>query len=178
METRPATSQTKLQPGRKAGCVYTKLLIPLDGSQNAETILPYAIELAKHCESHVTLLEATETLEEVIATLEPAEPVGMTPQVIESMVEGVEGEKDEAERYLTRVVKRLRAEGLDVDEVTVEGAAGPAIVHYVAEHGIDVIAMSSHGRGGVARALLGSVTDHVMQHVSVPVLVLRSHGDK
>ena len=158
--------------------MFEKLLIPLDGSEVAESILPYATELARRCGSHVTLLEAVESIEEAIAMIEPSEPAVAVPGTVDALVEGVESEHTAAEQYLSRVATKLGDEGIQADTAVVEGGPGQAIVEAAEQRGCDVIAISSHGRGGIERLLMGSVADHVIRHARMPVLVLHYHEPK
>src|SRR5487761_1233704 len=104
--------------------MFEKLLIPLDGSEVAESILPYATELARRCGSHVTLLEAVESIEEAIAMIEPSEPAVAVPGTVDALVEGVESEHTAAEQYLSRVATKLGDEGIQADTAVVEGGPG------------------------------------------------------
>ena len=156
--------------------MYDKMLVPLDGSEVSELVLPYAIEFAKRCGSQVTLLQTVESLGQAMATMAPADPVLVTPQTTESILEGIEAEQQAAREYLTGIAARFKGEGIDTGTVVASGSPGTEIIHYVDEQEINVVAMSSHGRGGLGRAILGSVADHVMHHTTVPVLVLRYTG--
>lgn len=158
--------------------MYDRLLVPLDGSELSAQIIPYAVELAKRCSSHVTLVRVVETVGQAMATMTPAEPALVTPQAVENVVEGLQGEQETASAYIKDLANRLAAEGLRVDWAVLAGSPGSAIVSYVEGKHIDVIAMTSHGRTGVERALLGSVADHVMRNAAVPVLVLRYQETK
>ena len=81
--------------------------------------------------------------------------------------------------YLRAIQARLRAGGTRLSSaVTLVGAPGPTLAQYVRETGIDLIVMATHGRGGIRRAWLGSVADHLIHHVDVPVLLLRSGTDR
>lgn len=153
--------------------MYDKMLVPLDGSDVSELILPYAIELARRCGSKVRLLQMVESLGQAMATLAPADPVLVTPETTEAIVEGVEAEAQAARDYLAGLALKFKDVGLEAESVVRSGSPGVEIIRYSEEEGIDLIAMSSHGRGGLGRAILGSVADHVMHHTSVPVLVLR-----
>jgi nucleotide-binding universal stress UspA family protein len=158
--------------------VYDSMLVSLDGSEIAAAILPYATELAKRCASHVTLIRVVESMAQAMATLAPAEPMAATPQAIENVSEGIEAEEAAARAYLSHEATQLSAAGLQVDWIVVSGPAGAAIVRYAEEKSINLIAMSSHGRGGIGRAIFGSTADHVVQHTSSPVLILPHHEKK
>ena len=157
--------------------MYDRMLVPLDGSEVAEAILPYATELARRCASHVTLIQVVESMAQAMATMAPAEPMMVSPQAVENITEGLEGETDAAQAYLKQTAAKLSSAGLQVDWIVVSGSAGPEIARYAEEHTIEMIAMSSHGRGGLERAIFGSVADHVLRHATIPVLTLPYHPD-
>jgi nucleotide-binding universal stress UspA family protein len=72
------------------------------------------------------------------------------------------------------VQARLRADGARLaSAVTLTGAVGQTLARYVQELGIDLVVMATHGRGGVQRAWLGSVADHLVRHLVIPVLLVR-----
>jgi nucleotide-binding universal stress UspA family protein len=155
--------------------MYDKILVPLDGSEVSESMLPYAIELAKRCGSKVLLLQVVESLGQAMAAMAPAEPAMVTPEATEAIIEGVEAEESSAHQYLTGIAEKFRANGSPVETMVVSGSPGVEIAR-VAEENADVVTICSHGRGGLGRALLGSVADHLIHHVNVPVLVLRHHA--
>jgi nucleotide-binding universal stress UspA family protein len=143
------------------------VLIPLDGTALAEQILPSATALGR-------LLEAEYTLLRVVA---PAPAVGFEPAGV-----GIGGfvppSEDsltlEARNYLERVASRLRGEGLTVTTAVALGQSpAAAILAEAQDRGIDLIAMETHARHGLARLLLGSVADKVIRSSPLPVLVHR-----
>lgn len=137
------------------------ILVPLDGSPLAEAALPKALELAELSGARVLLLRAAET-----HTLLPRDPTEAQVKVV-----------SEAESYLARVRKRLTRH----DRVTVEtavwyGPAARAIVEAARIRKVDQIVMTTHGRSGVRRLLLGSVAESVLRGTATPLLLLRTEG--
>jgi nucleotide-binding universal stress UspA family protein len=153
--------------------VFDKVLVPLDGSDVSELAIPYAIELAKRCGSKVTLLQTVESLGQAIATMAPVDPVLVTAETTEQMIEGVEAEQKAAEEYLTSTAAKFKAEGIDTGWVVLSGSPGLEILEYAAKEGLQLIVMATHGRGGMGRMLHGSVCDHIMHHTTLPVLFVR-----
>lgn len=143
--------------------MFETILVPLDGSKLAEAILPYVKELASRLGARVILLTAVEPQYFVhpAAGAIPDEPATKAVMV-------------DAERYLRTVADDLKATLPQVDIAVEVGDAASVIVDYAKEKGCSMIAMSTHGRSGVGRWLLGSVTDKVVHWASVPVLVFRS----
>jgi nucleotide-binding universal stress UspA family protein len=153
--------------------VFEKVLVPLDGSEVSELAVPYALDLGKGCKSKITFLQAVESLGQAIATLSPADPVMVTPETTEQIVEGVEAEQKAAEEYLNGMAGRFKEEGVEAGWVVLAGSAGFEILSYADREGFDTIVMATHGRTGFGRVLHGSVADHVLHHTKLPVLLVR-----
>jgi nucleotide-binding universal stress UspA family protein len=157
--------------------VYGKILVPLDGSKPAEVVLPYVQELARRFDSEVTLIQVVAPLSKLVAETMPAglEPTGAAAAVgVEAASEAAKAEREGARSYLEGVVGRLKAQKVKVQAEIVEGTAGDAIVEYAHHHGMDLIAMSTHGRSGLGRLVFGSVADQVLRQAGTPVLLIRS----
>ncbi len=137
-----------------------KILVPLDGSTLAESAIAKAMELAGD-EATLMLLRAAEA-----HTLP-----GMDPT--EAQVEVVR----EAEEYLAAVAGRLREQGFARVETSVwYGPAASAIVDAARLRKADLIVMSTHGRSGLGRLILGSVAESVLRGTNTPILLLRVPG--
>jgi nucleotide-binding universal stress UspA family protein len=157
--------------------VYGKILVPLDGSKLAEVVLPYAQELARRFDSEVTLIQVIAPLSKLVAETMPAamEPTGAGAAVgVEAASEALKAEREDARTYLEGVVGRLKTQEIKVQAEVVEGLAGDAIVDHAHGHGMDLIAMSTHGRSGLRRLVFGSVADQVLRRAGTPVLLIRS----
>lgn len=85
-----------------------------------------------------------------------------------------DAERVAARDYLEGVAARLTGKGLEVEWVVLEGPAAPTIAQRALEGGADLVAMTTHGRSGVARLLLGSVTEQVLRTADVPVLLWKA----
>ena len=81
-------------------------------------------------------------------------------------------QRDRIQRYLDEVADDMASAGLNVTKAIEDGSAADTIVDYAGAAGIDLIIMSTHGRGGVRRFLVGSVTDKVIRSTNLPVLVI------
>ena len=142
--------------------MYRKILVPLDGSEMAEAVLPHVEMLARANGCEVVLLRVA---------LNPAYQFAMTdPAMLGVLVSDMQAD---AEKYLQRVTAQLQERGLTVSAETAEGYTAECILQVAQEKGVDLIAMSTHGRSGVARWLIGSVADRVMRTAKVPVLLVR-----
>jgi nucleotide-binding universal stress UspA family protein len=140
---------------------FEKILVPLDGSPLAEAALARAAALAKRDDAALRLLRAVEA--SPLLGIDPAQ----------RQVEIVR----EAEEYLASVAARLGKDGVKKVETSVwYGPAASSIVEAVHLHKADLIVMSTHGRGGLGRLILGSVAESVLRGTTVPILLLRAQG--
>jgi nucleotide-binding universal stress UspA family protein len=141
-------------PGIIPEPVVDNILVPLDGSALAEQVLEPALELAGLMEARCSLLRVVESRSS------PGNHEGPPP------------EKAQAEAYLKRVAGRLREQGPEVRTwVVVARHAAEAIVAEAEAQANTVIALATHGRGGLKRLLLGSVADKLIRSAAAPVLV-------
>ena len=155
--------------------MYRRILVALDGSELAERILPHVEALSEKFGAAVTLLRATTPPETLLAAtaqggtvVEP--PIDPTPVV--------EAEEEDAENYLRAVADRLRRDGVTIDAEHSEGDPAQTILSRARELPADLIAMTTHGRGGLGRVVFGSVADEVLRHASCPVLLVRIPEDE
>ncbi len=141
--------------------MYKKILVPLDGSALAEAVLPHAQALAKAEDAEIVLLSVP-----VVPSLEfLARPPGLATQVIEDA-------EIETEAYLVKEENKLAEEGIKVKHIMREGPIPEMILKIADEVHADVIAMSTHGRTGVQRWLMGSVADRVVHYSHIPVMLI------
>jgi nucleotide-binding universal stress UspA family protein len=137
-----------------------KILVPLDGSTLAEEALSEAVALAqKDGGTTLVLLRAAEA--HAFPTSDP----------VEAQVTAVR----EAEEYLARVAERVKATGVKKVEASVwYGAPATAIVEAIGFQKPDLVVMTTHGRSGVGRLIMGSVAESVLRATTTPLLLLRS----
>lgn len=147
-----------------------RILVPLDGSELSERALSWAETLAGPSGARITLLQVVPSLTQVVA----ATSAGTTPVAAETIVdpaEQVDAAKRAARDDLERARHQITSDG-DMAIVVEEGSSGDAIVRRAEEDGVDLIVMSTRGQGGLIRAVLGSVADHVVRHARCPVLLI------
>jgi nucleotide-binding universal stress UspA family protein len=166
--------------------MYKRILVPLDGSKLAECALPHAEELAKGCNAEeVLLLSVTEQVRGQAQVLKGDDPYPGYDPSIHSGVPSITvsfgnkdvGKKDiQAQRYLDRVAKGLKAKGIKVRTEVLFWPPAEAITAYAERNDVDIIVMSSHGRSGPSRWAHSSVTDKVLRISPVPVLMVRAPG--
>jgi len=138
-----------------------RILVGLDGSSLAETILPTLRDLARRSDAEVVLLHVVHIPKTV-----PTE-AGIALDDI------VTQEQREAASYLRRLARELDADGITVRTAVVVGETAPEIVGFAERENIDLVALATHGRSGMQRWLHGSVADAVLHTVTRPLLLLR-----
>ena len=156
--------------------MFKKILVCLDGSEMAEKVLPYAIEQAKHFESELVLLRVIHE-PSVISLVLPGMPG--VPMETGGMERQIQREEHESETYLKILAENIRKEaGLQVSYDQTLGVAGPSIVQFAADNGVELIAIATHGRSGPGRVVLGSIADYVIRNAELPLLLIRPSKHK
>lgn len=152
--------------------MYDRILVPLDGSELAEQVLPYVEILAPKLQAEVLFLRAINP--ELLARYSPEGPLPV--DIYERIIEA---ETAVATEYLDNVAKRLRAGGVVVRRETVFGPPASAIIDAANRGpGTTLVAMTTHGRTGLARFALGSVAELVVRGADAPVLLVRALAER
>ncbi len=146
--------------------MFQHILVPLDGSQSAEQALPVAARIARATHASLTLLQIIPPMETLLSPIEP--------QVF--VEDFSEDDVAEAKDYLSEVERREAFDGLGIRIEVRIGPIGATLLHFAREQDIDLIVMSSHGRTGLKRWIMGSVARHVARESTIPTLILRSNG--
>jgi nucleotide-binding universal stress UspA family protein len=152
-------------PRRSA--VLRTILITLDGSELAEEVLPFGEDIARCQQARVVLLRVVPPLPVRRAAIESRVARHSAAALREEAIR-------QAEAYLEGVAQRLRERGLTVETAVRRGPVVRTIVDFAREIGADLVAMATHGRTGLSRAMAGSVAGAVMRQVEVPVLMFRA----
>jgi nucleotide-binding universal stress UspA family protein len=145
--------------------MYKRILVPLDGSKRAETILPHVEQLAQRFEAEVIFLRVVEPPPLMVT---PGQP-DMTLHQQE-----VKQRTEEAELYLKAIEGEFQQLGINARIELGQGPVVEAIIAAAAQHEIDLIALASHGRSGLAQVFYGSVAAGVLHRVDRPLLLVRS----
>jgi len=145
---------------------FDKILVPLDGTELSECMLEHAVEFGR-------LFDAAYHLVRVVPyPIDIASPY--LPHTVQLNQGLVDDAKVAAMEYLDAQAESLKQQGLTVDTaVLVDAQPGHGILKEVEAAGCDLIAMSTHGRKGLSRAILGSAADKVLRGTHVPVLLYR-----
>jgi nucleotide-binding universal stress UspA family protein len=139
------------------------VIVPLDGSEIAERALPFAVDFARDYGRPLLLLRVAG----------PVLLLGAGPETYRLTRQALMTEEDEARRYLAGVRERLAEHaGIRAECMVRQGDPAEDIIRTAEAHPGSLIVMSTHGRGGVARALLGSVATGVARATTMPLLVV------
>jgi len=135
-----------------------RVILPLDGSPLAESILPHVRRVLEKRDAELVLVRSVH--------LVPATDVDYGLIVAEL--------QDQADKYVKALVKTLAADGLRVRGITRQGPPADTILDVAKEEKASLIAMGTHGRTGLARLVFGSVTEAVLRHALCPVFLVRT----
>jgi nucleotide-binding universal stress UspA family protein len=141
---------------------FRRILVPLDGSALAEQILPRAVNLAKLVGAEITLLH-------VLASQAFAQKT-----IVDGSPSWSEKTIARAEKYLFDIAARIRANDIPtMTDIVISDSVSDAISDFATRQNVSLIAIATHGRGGVARMLRGSVADALLHSAPVCMLVLK-----
>lgn len=149
--------------------MYKTILVPLDGSKRAESILPHVETLARSFKGKVIFFVAIEP----VLMLEYNEIIG-----ISEFMEKNDYLKEKTAEYLDSLQKKFSKKGIEVQTLIGHGPAVKAIVDAAERENADLVAMASHGRTGLSRTFYGSIAAGVLQRIDRPLLLIRSRGDE
>lgn len=142
--------------------MYRHILIATDGSELAAKAVAAGLALGKQLNAKVTAVTATDPWSAIV-----------TGEAAVAFLEYQKAAEKDAERILGEVSATAKAQGVKCDTVHVNDLAAEGIITTAKARGCDLIVMSSHGRRGLARVLLGSQATRVLTFSSVPVLICR-----
>jgi nucleotide-binding universal stress UspA family protein len=152
----------------------SKVILPLDGSQLAERALPSAIDLANAYARSLLLVRVIPNLQSSLVTVGTMGALGAGAYVPSDLPQA---EEEEAQTYLNCVMKRYANDTVaPMETMTLLGDPTSRILELAASHLSSVIVMSTHGRGALGRAALGSVTTVTVQNATTPILVIPPHA--
>jgi nucleotide-binding universal stress UspA family protein len=170
-----------------------RVLIPLDGSEFSERILPQIRRYLDPTENELIILRVAEkpqtgtgAFADMVRAeawspaalpflLSQSEFAAAKHPIFTSQLE--DGVAAHIETALLPIVRSLESDGYAVSMAVRFGEPAPIIVNFIENESIDLVAMTTHGRTGLRRAVLGSVAEHVLHHVAAPVLLLRPLGE-
>ena len=152
---------------RGADSTLTRIMVPLDGSPLAESVLPYVEELAAKLPLEILLIRVVQPLRLFWMDHYPA-----------GLAEEQEAMEAEAKKYLEGLAAKLASGGLEVQWQVLIGQPAATITELARDTPHDIIAMASHGRSGITRWAMGSVAEALIRSTGDPVLVVPPPGRK
>lgn len=154
--------------GYEAPFECRRMLVPLDGTEPSEHVLPYATEVARAFTAELIL----ETVIPTLATIRGAR--GATARLLPRVGTAVlDEEANDAAAYLESLVKSLEARGLTAEGVVERGEPVKLLEHAAARHGTDMFAMATHARAGVSAIWEGSMAARLLERSGKPILLVR-----
>jgi nucleotide-binding universal stress UspA family protein len=149
--------------------MFNRILVPVDGSQEAERAVAVAIEEARHQRP-----PAEVTLVNVVPPIPMAKAIpGGLDYLHRYLPDLEEDRRKQARGILAKTSQPLREKGISVRTIVLEGHPAEAILNYAREQGQDLIVMGSRGLTGTSEFLLGSVSNAVVHHAECAVLIVR-----
>ena len=172
--------------------MFKKTLICLDGSRLAEQILPHVFESCQRFTGEMILVHVISSkitipplqtihVPPFVKDVEPGRPspvsdllqnVNIEPQV-GTQLKKIEREQMDAVRYLESVAQPLRKKGARIKAVALEGEADKAILDYASANQASLIALTTHGKGGLKRSSFGRIALSILKQTELPVLILK-----
>lgn len=153
--------------------MFKHILVPLDGSELAGSVLPMVESLAKALQARVMLVRVVD-VGSITRSVTPAAPTaGFTPEMQQVVDDTLNAERDQAAAYLQEVASRLEQAGVNVQQEVREGLPPDELLTAVEDESIDIAVVATHGRSGITRTLFGSVADHLMRNSGKPILMVK-----
>ena len=156
--------------------MYKKIMVPLDGSELAECVIPHVEKLVSGCQIGKIVF---------VRVIRPSPLSAKGAYVrnkeeldkLESSTKRIEEErKSAATKYLKEVVGRLKQNGVEYQTEVLVGKAADMLIDYTEKNEIELILIATHGRSGVSRWVRGSIADRVLRASRVPILMVRAPG--
>ena len=142
--------------------MFDHILVPLDGSPLAESVLPHVVAVARAYDARVTLMRVLEQIH-------------TTNRLQANDLLGWYISKSEAQAYLDRLTDRLQEAGLSTENTLREGPAAERIIEFAHDHNVNLIILSSHGQSGLSGWNISSIAQKIVLRAYVPVMIVRAY---
>ena len=153
--------------------MFDKVLVPLDGSELAECVMPHVEAITNGCKITEVVFVRVVSPIHLPASVPARGEFGFSEKERRELENQ---HKQNAEAYLKQIVANTRLEGAMLGYEVVVGKVADTLAQWAQNHGVDLIVIASHGRSGVSRWVMGSVADRVLRSACVPVLMIRAPG--
>jgi nucleotide-binding universal stress UspA family protein len=153
--------------------MYNKIMVPLDGSELAECVLPHVAAIATGCKIATVVFVRVIDPGTVSASLPAQGELGSQEKSRRQLEE--ERIKN-AEAYLKKISESISIENAVLQYEVIEGKVTETLADWAEKNDVDLIVIASHGRSGIGRWVMGSVADRIMRSVCIPVMMIRAPG--
>jgi nucleotide-binding universal stress UspA family protein len=153
--------------------MYSKIMVPLDGSELAECVLPHVEAITSGCKIATVVFVRVIDPGTVSATLPAQGELGYQEK---SRRQLEEERKKNAGAYLKKIVDSISIENAVLNYEVLEGRVAETLADWAEKNNADLIVIASHGRSGIGRWVMGSVADRIMRSVCIPVMMIRAPG--
>jgi nucleotide-binding universal stress UspA family protein len=143
--------------------MYKQILVPLDGSELAETALPHAESLATKYNANLVLL----------SVVTPPVITGRGAKAMELFEEQIDSLMEDAEQYLKKLGDQLAEKHIKTQRIVKLGSVVKNIIDFANDTSVDLVLIASHGRSGLGRFFFGSVAAGILNRIDQPLMVIR-----
>jgi len=151
--------------------MYRKIMVPLDGSELAECVLPHVEAFIEEC--HVNKVVFVRVVEPATAFYSGDYPI--SPELLQ---EKESADQSIAQDYLDQILNRLKHKRTELDSKVLVGRVADSLVDFTEKNDFDLILIATHGHSGVKRWVRGSIADKVLRASNIPVLMVRAPGSE
>lgn len=157
--------------------MYKKILVPLDGSELAECVLPHVETIMQGCGvKEIKFIRVVEPVTLPAGSLTDG-GAAFTELDAKDARDSLDARNEsEAAKYLAGMVERYQKSGVKVESVLLKGRHAEELIDYVKESDADLVIIASHGRSGIGRWIYGSTTEKLLRSVCIPILMVRVPG--
>jgi nucleotide-binding universal stress UspA family protein len=171
--------------------MFEKTLICLDGSNLAEQVIPYISKSCQGVQTEMILIQIITSnitipplqsihvppfIKKVEKEPAPVSDIGSSTNLepeVDAQLSEITREEFEAKRYLEEVAEPLRKSGMSIKTLALQGAVVRILLSYAVKNKVSLIALTTHGKGGLKRGLLGTVAQAILKDSNVPVMVIK-----
>jgi nucleotide-binding universal stress UspA family protein len=157
--------------------MYKKIMVPLDGSELAECVLPHLEAIAAGCDAEeVVFIRAVEPtiLPSGAMTDGGAIFTEVDAERVRKQMDA--SNKSAARDYLEQLMSRVKLDKVKMQTEVLDGKTAEVLAEYATNNNVDLIIIATHGRSGISRWVWGSVADRLLRAACVPVLMVRAPG--
>ena len=146
--------------------MYKKILVPLDGSSQAECVIPHVQAIARTGVEEIELVSVVEPVE-----IPTRGKIALSEEDLKRIM--VESKQD-TKKYLDQVVARLARSGIKVHPIILTGKPAESLIDYIGSNDVDLVVMATHGRSGLTRFFWGSVAEKILRSIETPILLVKN----